>query len=261
MSDDWPLFYKLGVDPDTGGPGEVDSATEYRRVLATWGAPDGVLDLAGQFRQDTEKALGHKLQRYCEDVFDRDFREHPRAVSLFDRPVFKDPAKRRQALQNLVNRARPMLRQGGLIGTAAAQPPRFAYLGIYTHAQRTPEEQGIIDEIGRIINATAGNQYTLDVHPLDNPYEIYLYFSNYAFAVPSLPAVYGECHNTYTDFYAELMKAPAGSPQASIPLHLSKSWEGKFDDLVVYTDAQARILVEVLSLLLFGSMLRVIHPV
>jgi hypothetical protein len=147
------------------------------------------------------------------------------------------------------------------MGGAVLQSPRFAYLGMHVHNPRTPEEDSVIGELQEIIGAITGVQYTLDVHPLANPYEMYLYFSNYAFAAPSLPTVVSDCHDAYVDFYTEMMKAPAGSPQGSIPLHLSKAWEGKFDDLEVYGDNQARILVEVLSIVLFGSMLRVVHPV
>lgn len=260
MEEDWPLFYKLGIDSDTGRPAEVDPAREYQRLLLAWKAPNGVLDLAAFLERETDEQVDRRIQRYCEDLFSRDISQHERPISLYDRPVFRDPVARRNALMDLVRRARPMLRQGPMMGRADNEVPRFAYLGMYTHNPITPEEQSIRNEVQEIVRASAGPNYTLDIQPLDRPHQMYLYFSNYAFAAPSLPVVHNECHNAYTDFYTEMLRTPAGTPQASIPLHLSKLWEGKFDDLETYSDVQAKVLVEVLSVLLFGSMLRVVRP-
>jgi hypothetical protein len=255
MATDWPLFYKLGVDPDTNRPSEVNPAQEYGRLLRAWNAPNGVLDLAALFERESEDEVGRRMQKYCEDLFAKDMNQHERPVSLYDRPVFKDPVSRRSVLVDLVRRARPLLRQG-----ATTEKPRFAYLGLYTHNPRTPEEQGIIDEIRDLVRAHAGSSYLLDIQPLEKPYEMYLYFSNYAFSAPSLPVVFNECHEAYTDFYTEMLNVPSGAPQSSIPLHASKLWEGKFDDLQTYNDSQAKVLVEVLSILLFGTMLKVVRP-
>ncbi|MGC4052807.1 MAG: tubulin-like doman-containing protein [Paludibaculum sp.] len=260
MGDDWPVFYKLGIDKDTASPAEVDPENEYRNLLKEWSAPSGLLDLAATFDKETEEELGRRLQKYCEEVFGRDFAEHERPISLYDRPAFRDPVARKVMLQNLVRRARPMLRQGTLGGRADNEIPRFAYLGLYTHNPRTPEEQSLIDEIQGIVRASAGPSYRLDIQPLDRPYEMYLYFSNYAFSAPSLPVVKKDCHEAYADFYTELMSTPTGTPLTSIPLHLSKLWEGKFDDLEEYSDVQAKLLVQSLTILLFGVMLKVIHP-
>jgi hypothetical protein len=122
----------------------------------------------------------------------------------------------------------------------------------------SPEAKTIIAEITALVSAIVGTHYQVEVKATDKPYEIYLYFSNYAFPLPALKIVNHDCHIAYTDFYAALNAAPAGTPAGSIPLHLSKAWEGKYDDLVIYSDEQAKTLVEVLSILQFGMLLKVI---
>jgi len=52
--------------------------------------------------------------------------------------------------------------------------------------------------------------------------------------------------------------AGAGNVQQLTPLHLSKRWEGKFDDLVVYSDDQAERIREIISILIFGQILKVL---
>jgi hypothetical protein len=67
-----------------------------------------------------------------------------------------------------------------------------------------------------------------------------------------------DAHTTYWDFYDKLNQTGAGNAQQLIPLHLSKQWEGKFEDLVVYSDEQASTVREILSIVLFGHMLKVL---
>jgi hypothetical protein len=66
-----------------------------------------------------------------------------------------------------------------------------------------------------------------------------------------------ECHKAYARFYEQLGDSQHGDSSA-IPLHLSTKWEGRFDDLVLYTSEEARKVHEIRSILLFGTMLKVL---
>ena len=89
------------------------------------------------------------------------------------------------------------------------------------------------------------------------PEEIYLFFTNHAFALPGLQIVTEGCHNAYARFYEQLGASQHGDPSA-IPLHLSTKWEGRFDDLVLYTARKFRKVHEIRSILLFGTMLKIL---
>jgi hypothetical protein len=66
-----------------------------------------------------------------------------------------------------------------------------------------------------------------------------------------------ECHDAYQSFYRALLEQRIAETKHQIPLHLSKTWEGKFEDLRVYVDKTAEEITVSREVLLFGALLRV----
>ena len=127
----------------------------------------------------------------------------------------------------------------------------FAYLGLSD--LDAPATREFIQQV----NDLAGCR--VEAVDTGQPNEVYLYFSTFAFPLPSLALVQNECHRAFTDFYAQLQPGQAKRPTQGIPLHLSQKWEGRFDDLVTYSDREAALLEEALLVLNLAPALRVLE--
>lgn len=252
---DWPIFYVLDRNEENGEMLPVAARAEYRRMLqAKFGANSGVLEMADVMQAENAGEVERRITQYCEKRFEEDFAANPRKVNVLEHPQMKE--RKDEILSNLVSAARPMLQHAGSTNPNRIQVPRVAYLGI-ANPQVEPY-RSVVQEIEKKIKSISDYNYRLDVHPTDNPSEIYLYMSNYAFSLPDLRLVSHDCHEAYVDFYQKLNDDQHGTAAAQIPLHLNKKWEGKFDELVIYTDQEARTLKEVYSVLTFGSLLKVV---
>jgi hypothetical protein len=252
---DWPQFYKLGKDATTGQLQPVEPSREYKKMLDQMIKADArLLELADLLKGQGSEEVEKRVLSYCYERFRVDFRENPRPVNVLEHPLMK--SRRQELIQRLVSSARPMLRQSGRMGAAEVKASRIAYLGI-----STPDNEpfrSVVAEISQIVRNFQDCKYDLQAYATQNPWEIYLYFSNYAYALPALPIVTNECHDAYNDFYDNLTEVPQGEASSQTPLHLSKHWEGKFDDLVVYNSAEAKVLIEVYKLFVFGPILKVL---
>jgi hypothetical protein len=147
-----------------------------------------------------------------------------------------------------------MLRRDDKMAATEVESTTFAYLGIAD--PKSPAAQEFAREVGSMMPERCKL-----IEPIDTgkPNEIYLYFSTFAFPLPAVTLVQNECHKAYTDFYAQFHPGEAYSrPAAAIPLHLSKRWEGRFDDLVIYSDRDAQLLEEVLNIVNLAPPLRVL---
>jgi hypothetical protein len=252
----WGTYYCLGRDEDSGEALRVDPEKEYRRFTEGVGSGVGILELAALLEKQGRPALSKKIDSYCEDRFADDFQANPRTVDVLEHPLMKE--RRQEYLQRLVNAALPMLQQNQTLGAMKAEIDHVFYVGVAD--PQLPKYTELATDIGRLLRARAGQGFRVDVqvHATGNPAEIYLYLSDYAFSLPLLPIVAHDAHKAYWDFYEKINQAGAGNAQQLIPLHLSRRWEGKFDDLVEYSDEQANTLREILSILLFGQMLKVL---
>ena len=247
---DWPRFYKLGADPETGQPAEVDPRKEYANLLRFFEEGSGLAGLADRLRRETTAEINRQVDEFSERRFHDDMLSHPRDVSVLDHAIFRNRGSWRQALQNFVNQARPMLRRDEKMAATEVESTTFAYLGIAD--QTAPEAREFIDEIKQLANCR------VEVFDTGKPYEVYLYFSTFAFPLPSVSLVQNECHQAYTNFYTQFNPGQARQPATGIPLHLSRKWEGRFDDLVIYTDREAELLEEVLGIVNLAPLLRVL---
>jgi hypothetical protein len=247
-------FYRLDRDDENGQLREVNPPGEYARMLARVESDASLLELVGIFEREGEQELEKRSIAYCEDRFLKDFASNPRLVNVLDHPVMK--ARGPEMVQQLVNAARPMLRQAGKLGSASVKARRVAYLGI---SDPTVEPfRSIVNQVDQLVKSIPVVNYELQAQPTKNPSEVYLYFSNFAYTLPALPLVSNDCHEAYSDFYAQLGNTSGSKAAEQTPLHLSKRWEGKFDDLKVYSDAEAKVLAEVYSSLVLGIILKVL---
>lgn len=251
----WESYYCLGRDQDSGDSLKVDSEKEYAKLAGVIGTNAGILDMAASLEREGRAALSKKIDKYCEDRFADDFRANPRAVDVLEHP-FMQGRRRQEFLQRLVNAALPMLRQNPRLGAMKAEIDHVAYLGVAD--PEVPKYKELKDEIDNLLHGRAGQGYRVEAHATGNPAEVYLYLSDYAFSLPLLPIIEHDAHTAYWDFYDRINQAGAGNAQQLIPLHLSKRWEGKFEDLKVYDDQEADTLREVISIVLFGQMLKVL---
>ncbi len=250
----WKDFYCLDHDKDIGKAIPVNPEKEYRRFVGGVGAGVGILELAAALTVEGAQAMSRKLDEFCEERFAVDFRDNRRAVDVLEHPLVKD--RLQEYLQVLVNAALPMLRQNQRLGVTTAEIEHSVYLGVAD--KDLPKYVKLTADIGKLLQARLGPGYVIEAHSTANPSEIYLYLSDFAFSLPLLPIVEHDAHTTYWDFYDKLNQTGAGNAQQLIPLHLSKQWEGKFEDLVVYTDEQASTVREIISIVLFGHMLKVL---
>ncbi len=249
---DWQRFYKLGLDPDSNHPATVNPKKEYENLLRDLGAGDGLLGLAAGLRRQTTGEFSRSVQHFCEKRFYDDMLANPRQVRVLDHPSLRDPASARQVITNFVNAARPMLRRDAKLAATQIESTTFAYLGV------SDPESPATREFVQQVNDLAGCR--VEAFDTGQPNEVYLYFSTFAFPLPSLALVQNECHRAYTDFYAQLQPGQAKRPTQGIPLHLSQKWEGRFDDLVTYSDREASLLEEALLILTLAPALRVLEP-
>ena len=249
---DWQRFYKLGLDPDSNHPAAVDPKKEYENLLRDLGAGKGLLGLATELRRQTTGEFSRRVQHFCEKRFYDDMLANPRQVRVLDHPSLRDPASARQVVTNFVNAARPMLRRDAKLAAAQIESSTFAYLGVSD--LDAPATREFIQQV----NDLAGCR--VEAFDTGHTNEVYLYFSTFAFPLPSLALVQNECHRAYTDFYTQLQPGQAKRPTQGIPLHLSQKWEGRFDDLVTYSDREAALLEEALLILNLAPALRVLEP-
>ncbi len=248
---DWGRFYKLGLDPDSNHPAAVNPKKEYENLLRDLGLGKGLLGVANELRRQTTAEFSRAVQAFCEKRFYDDMLANPRQVRVLDHPSLRDPASARQTITNFVNAARPMLRRDAKLAATPVESTTFAYLGL------SDLDAPATREFVQQVNDFAGCR--VEAFDTGQPNEVYLYFSTFAFPLPSLALVQNECHRAYTDFYAQLQPGQAKRPTQGIPLHLSQRWEGRFDDLVAYSDREAALLEEALLVLNLAPALRVLE--
>jgi len=175
-------------------------------------------------------------------------------VNVLESSLFKDERTTRQTITNFVQNASPMMRGNSDLAGTALTTSRCAYLGIRNLEDREWKE--FADKV-RAQLGTAG--YTV-VSPQSTGLssEVYLYLVNYAFPLSALDVVVNECHSAYSKFYQSLREGTTRDRKSQIQLHLSKKWEGRFPELVAYTEDKARRVKEAREILLFGTMMKVL---
>lgn len=252
---DWEAFYALDVDSEKQ-PLRVRPDAEQRRYLDDkFGAQSSLWELVEHFGREGEAGVESTLGKHCEARFIRDFEGNPRQVNVLDHPHLKDRVDMQAAIDKLVRCARPMIKRDAQMGGAQVQAERWAYLGI---AENSVEPYAsFIRKVRDKLHALGYDDGHIEVLSTGKPWEVYLYLVSYAFPLPSLPEVTSEYHNAYYSFYHDLRRSKK-LDESQIPLHLSKEWEGKFDDLHVYGDKEAKEIKEALETLLFGSILKVL---
>jgi len=248
---DWGAFYVLDVD-EQGDSKPVSRKTEYHSFLEQkLNAKATLVDLIELFRKNSRDSH-QRLSDFCDDRFWKDLDAHPRPINLLEHPQYID--RRAEVIDRLVRSARPMMRQAGKMAGANLATARVAYLGISDADSN--QARAFAEDVGSLLKKAGYDE--LNVKPTGRTDEIYLYLVNYAFPLPALPIVTNECHGAYSDFYRALREGRVGSENANIELHLSKAWEGKLSDLLVYTDEEARKERDARFVLLFGTILKVL---
>jgi hypothetical protein len=159
-------------------------------------------------------------------------------------------------IDRMIRSAMPMVRREATLGGKALQVQRRAFLGV--SELEGPLYEGFIDEVRQRLIGLGYIVQDISVQPTEKPWEVYLYLVSYAFPLPALPIVKTDCHKAYFDFHQALRYAQIGEKRYHIPLHLSAAWEGKFEDLMVYTDEEARQVKEAREVVLFGPILKVL---
>ncbi|MGA3099257.1 MAG: hypothetical protein ABSF25_22595, partial [Bryobacteraceae bacterium] len=257
---DWASFYKLEVN-EQAQPMDVDPRAEYRRFLSQKFVPakgePTLWDLVEIFTRKGDRELRTKLRAYSEERFWGDFDAHPRQVDLLSHPQLAQNWE--GAVERLVRSAMPMARRDAKLGGNQVSVKRMAYLGVPRLAAESAQDNAFIDDVrNQLKNRMSLRDDEISVDPTGKPYEVYLYIVVYAFPLPALRIVTGECHEAYRDFYRSVGAQNSADAKLQIPVHLSRQWEGKFDDLKVYTEPEAEKIKEAREVLLFGAMLRVL---
>lgn len=252
---DWPEYYALGVGPD-GRRLPVDEVAQGRLFLEHEykDAQANLWNLAESFPDQKIEGLSAKLIDFCEQRFITDFAANPRQVNVLEHPQLK--GKLHETIQKLVRCALPMIRIDPKLGPRTVQVERHAYLGIAE--KEVNPYRDFIDKVGDALQPKDFRVDPNNVLTTGTPHEVYLYLVSYAFALPALPAVKHDCHAAYYSFYKSLRSGGAGQERSHIPLHLANSWEGSFEDLMVYSDSEAKDISQSLEILLFGSILKVL---
>ena len=249
---DWGEFYKLDVD-EQGQPKVVDARAEYRRFLEqTLGGKATLWELVELFDRKGEKETRTKLSNSCERRFWLDFEANPREVDVLQHPKMRSDWN--ASIERMVRSAMPMVRRESHLAGHALQVQRKAYLGV-CQTEGEPYE-GFIEDVRGRLNSLGYRIDDIEAWPTEKPWEVYLYLVAYAFPLSSLPAVVTDCHRAYSDFYKALRENQIRERKYQIPLHLSRTWEGKFEDLVVYSDEVAKRVKEAREILLFGGILK-----
>jgi hypothetical protein len=251
---DWDAFYRLDVD-EHNRPKEVDAKAEYERFMgANFGGGASLTKLIELFGRRTEKEVRQRLSKYSEERFWSDFEAHPREVNVLEHAQMRQHWG--ETIERMVRSAMPMIRRSPHLAGRALEVQRRAYLGINQIEGGIYEE--FIDEVRKRLTGLGYNVQEISVQPTEKPWEVYLYLVSYSFPLPALPVVANECHKSYFDFYQALREDQIGEARYHIPLHLSKLWEGKFEDLVVYTGEEAAQVKEAREVILFGSILKIL---
>jgi hypothetical protein len=251
---DWGEFYKLDVDADEEAM-EVNPAAEYRRFLErNFGGNATLTDLIAIHPRQGEKEIRRLLAEFSENRFWNDFEAHPRNIDVLQHPQMNDQWN--ESIEQMVRSAMPMIRRESHLSGRPLQIQRRAYLGIYRD-QGQPYER-FIEEVRKRLLGLGFTEQEINVQPTDKPWEVYLYLVTYAFPLSALPIVTTDCHKAYFDFYQALRNARITNRKYQIPLHLSDAWEGKFEDLMVYKDEEAKRVKESREILLFGAILKIL---
>jgi hypothetical protein len=133
---------------------------------------------------------------------------------------------------------------------------RAAYLGLASRPVDDPKYREFVNDVTKeLVDLGIGAP---ELAVTGRPWEVYLYTVAYAFPVPALPIV-RECGRAYKDVYRGIVAQHPGQGRLNIPLHLSKEWEGKFENLEVFDAQSARRSKEARDALLFGSILKVLR--
>jgi len=249
---DWPKFYTLGGKPVAAN----SEAKGFQAHKEFGGRSLSTLELADfRFRESVER-LNRLLTDYCEDRFTKDFKSPDRA----EQDVLKHPKFTERPLKDWVQRltraSLPRVKRSEYLGGRQVRVKREAYLGISADAD--PEVLRSLSK--EITDSMTAYLFPVSVLKSTRKSELFLYTVSYAFPLPSVPVVADSCHDAYYAFYRDLREnRQFGKLYYQIPLHLDKRWEGKFEDLVLYTEQDARVAKESLEALLFGSILKVVR--
>lgn len=245
---DWSHFYKLGLDRE-GRQKEVDPKTESRDFLHQNRYNGKLGDLFRGFSQLGEEQLKGKLINYCDEVFRMDFRKYKRQVEVVTHPEFEK--NRLRMIKELVRTGLPCLDRDTKFVV------KSAHLGISSLGSSLDEKgeryKNLIEDIKKELENFDYSQ--IDVLPTGNPSQIYLYTVGYAFPLPGLEIVSNACREAYHQFYNGINTA---TKTDRVPLHIDRTWEGKFGDLKIFNDREREILVDITEVLLLGSVLRVL---
>jgi hypothetical protein len=251
---DWKGFYRLDGKEDDGVHQPIDASRELALMTSGLGLGGGLIDLAEHLGTHGFREFSGKINAYCENRFRDDFHTNERNVDVLDHRLLRN--NREEYLHRLVNAALPwVLREGGESGNTTSHIERFAFLGVAnTHETRYIQ---LGADLARLLQSRTGRRHQIEVGVTDNAAEIVLFTADYGFALPLLPILGRDAHNAYWDLYNAVGGAGEGALNPP-SLHLSKRWEGMFEDLVVYPPQHAAILREIASVLLFGHILKVL---
>ena len=247
---DWKRFYSLDDKEHDGCHRGVESAKEYGLLMASLGLGGGLIELAEYLHEYGSKNLSDKIGKYCSDRFGRDFQSNDRNVDILEHPLFR--SNREEYLRRLANAALPWVRQDMLDPTARSIQHRIVFLGVGNPNEAKARQ--LCGDLTRLSRSQTGLSCQIELLATGNINEIVLFVSDYGFPLPLLPIVTNEARNAYWDYYDRSNEAHIGM----IPLHLSKKWEGQLEELVVHCDQDAAILREIASILLFGTMLKLL---
>lgn len=263
-AEDFKNFYKLdgkAIDTRAVQKEFMDWLVGQKRGIfpGNFSPPATLLDIVGVVavrKGGGEVKAG--LQDFCEWKFREDFNTSTREVDVLKHPQMVN--RWDESIEKLVRCALPMAQQERMLAGSSVEVPSLVYIQMAKDPNR--------DEIYRrfyedVCNRLVARGYKRDLISSSfderRSSEVSLYVASYAFPLPALLGVKNECHQAYYDFYRAQTAAQIGDQKSHIPLHLSRKWEGKFGDLKVYDDKEAREIKGALETLLFGSILRILE--
>jgi len=247
-NDDWDTFYVLDCNEE-GKPLKVSGEKEGKNFVREFYNPKGELwSLIEIFEEEGESLLINKLQSFCEKRFRDDFLSNPRNIEVINHPRMLSQWS--QNVDKLVRTALPMLK--------VFKPERkIAYFGI--NKITGDEYQKLIKDVTNKLNSFGYSE--IQIRETNNPSEVYLYTVCYAFPIANIPLIFNQCHEAYYEFYRNLRQGQVLEEKNKIPLHINKTWEGKFSDLRVYDDRERTIYKEASEVLLIGSVLKIVNVI